>query len=100
MKSLIDIYAEELKNAPQTAKIERLFDKGLITYSEAIQSIVESAEKNKVYYVIQYKAGNMRKYCDIDKTLLTYEEAKEELNRLKDAGRENGFSFRTRTELK
>ena len=52
MKSLVDIYAEELKENPQTAKIENLFDKGYITYAEAIKMILESAEKNKFYYVI------------------------------------------------
>lgn len=96
MKSIVDIYAEELKENPQTAKIENLFDKGYITYAEAIKMILESAEKNKFYYVIQYKGYIAKKYHDYCEPLYTWEEAKKELQRLKEVAPD--FAWRTRKE--
>lgn len=98
MKSIVDIYAEELKANPQTAKIENLFDKGYITFAEAVKMILESAEKNKFYYVIQYKPETGKKYKDLCETLYTWEEAENELYRLKEATTK--YKFRTRKELK
>ena len=98
MNELISAYMTDLQNTPTAGKINNLWKKGLITYAEAIQALLKSEEANRFYYVIQYKGYTAKSYHDFTDTLYTYEEAREELYRLKDSAPD--FKFRTRKELK
>lgn len=98
MLPIIEEYASELNATEAAANYNLLWERGLLTYDEALKLIQESAEKNRFYYVIQYKGYNARKYHDFCETLYTWEEAKKELQRLKEAAPD--FGWRTRKEYK
>lgn len=98
MNELISAYMTDLQNTPTAEKYNDLWVRGLITYGEAVQMLTQSEEANRFYYVIQYKGYTAKSYHDFTDTLYTYEEAREELNRLKDSVPD--FKFRTRKELK
>lgn len=96
--AIIELYTQDLKATPEAAKINQLWERGLLCYREAVEMLKESEEKNRFYYVIQYKGYTAKKYHDYCETLYTWEEAKEELQRLKEAAPD--FAWRTRKELK
>lgn len=89
MNNLINAYlqdvAEKLETAPDAERINRLWVKGYITYSEAVKMLLEDVERAKYDYIIQYQKDNGGRYRDYCDTLYTYREALDEVNRLQDA---------------
>lgn len=98
MLPIIEEYANELNATEAAAKYNLLWERGLLTYNEALKLIQESAEKNRFSYSIQFKSYNAKKYHYYSETLYTWEEAKQELQRLKEAAPD--FGWRTKKEYK
>jgi hypothetical protein len=98
MQPIIEAYAEELNAAPEAANINFLWQRGLLTSAEAIKMIIEAAENAKYNFIIQYRPDAGRRFYDYCDILYTWDEAKKELERLRDAA--PGFSWRYRKELK
>lgn len=98
MQPIIEVYAEELNAAPEAANINLMWERGLLTSAEAIKMIIEAAENNRFNFIIQYQHNPGEKYRDYCDTFYTWDEAKKELARLRDAA--PGFSWRYRKELK
>ena len=98
MNNLIEAYIKDLSETPEASKINNLWERGYVTYSEAIKMLLEAAENNKYDFIIQYqkdKGGKYRDYCD---TLYTYKEATEEVFRLTEAA--PAFNWRYKKILK
>ena len=98
MVEIARMYAEEISNTSEAGKIQRQWELGLITFSDAVQQLIEAAKNNAFYYVIQYRKSKSGKYCDYCETLYEYGEAMAEIDRLREAA--PAFTWRTRKEVK
>ena len=102
MHGLIEYYGEQITKAmeetPEAEKICKAWEKGYITYVEAIKALLEAVEHNKYIYIIQYKSENNRKYHDYCDTEYNYQEATEEINRLREQA--PAFLWRYRKEAR
>ena len=98
MQTLIQAFADDLNAAPEAEKISNMWERGLLTYGEAVKMLIEAAENNRYFFIIQYKGYTANRYHDYSEIQYTWSEAKEELNRLRDTA--PGFSWRYRKELK
>lgn len=80
---IIKFYSESLATAPGNARTIEAYQKGLLTYLEAIESMKANETESHNRYIIQYKSDNRTKYHTFDDILYTKAEASEELERLK-----------------
>lgn len=88
MQHLIEYYLEqlreELESTPESVKICKAWESGLLVYDEAIKALQEAAKRNKFDYIIQYQKDNGGKYRTLSDILYTYREAAEEVLRLQE----------------
>lgn len=102
MLDIVEIYIEDLtkklENTPEAARINELWVKGLLCISEAIDLLLDAAEKDKFNYKIQYQVNEGERFKTYDDTIYNYREVQKELERLKEAV--PGFSWRYKKEKK
>lgn len=79
---IFEIYAQDLRTTPGAERIAAAYEKGLITYGEAIETLTKAEKESHNRYVIEYKSENNKKYHVFDDILYTKAEASEELERL------------------
>ena len=79
---IFEIYADDLRKTPGAERIAAAYEKGLITYGEAIETLIKAEKESHNRYIIQYKGDNNTKYHTFDDILYTKSEAAEELDRL------------------
>lgn len=79
---IFEIYAQDLRTTPGAERIAAAYEKGLITYGEAIEAIIKAEKESHSRYQIEYKSENHKKYHLFDNILYTKAEASEELDRL------------------
>lgn len=103
MHKLIEYYGQEIMQAmqetPEAEKICQMWENGYLTYSEAIEELLQATERNKYNYFIQYKTNTYKHYRDFLTTIkYSYQEATEELERLRAIA--PAFTWRLRKERK
>ena len=100
MHSLIEYYGKQIMQAmeetPEAEKICNMWERGYITYAEAIKELLKAVENNQYVYIIQYKGYMSKRYNNYCDTEYTFQEATEELERLRTTA--PGFMWRYRKE--
>ena len=83
--NIILSFAEDLQATPEAEKINNLWERGLITYCEAVKMLIQAAENAQYYFIIEYKTQTGKRFKPLDDIEREYTEAAQELDRLMEA---------------
>lgn len=75
-------FAEYLQATPEAEKINNLWERGLVTYSEAVKELIQAAENTQYYFIIEYRTEAGKRFKPLDDIEREHAEATQELDKL------------------
>lgn len=94
--NIILSFAEDLQATPEAEKINNMWERGLITYAEAVKMLIQTAENAQYYFIIEYKTQTGKRFKPLDDIEREYTEAAQELDRLEKAAPHLFFRLKKR----